>query len=438
MAGMRPYAAPSLPFNRAPSRAVPAPPPSPPRARAPVLVLPQRPFPKGPLAQWLLLSILLHVLGILLFGAPAGGSREGRAMFGSLSVVIMPAAPPAPELRLAPELSLTPLKPQARVERLPRPVPVPPPQLGITKKMEAAPVVVPKVIDRLVPAERKPDVVPPPQVPLPTPPQEAPPPAIVQEASPPAVVQEAPPPAVVQEAPAPVAVEPAPAPMPTPPPPAPAPVIEAKPIEAPALPVTPPAPPAPQVERAPPVAVPAPTPAPPVEVQAPKPVPAEPIRSAPPLPEPVREPPKAEAREPPPQPREAPREPPPVQPAPAPVQRVAPKIEPPASAFRPRVPGPDIAAPAPGAPPDYDPTAAPPSVDLDGARRRAGQLAREGTGNRALLPFAMPPVQKPKSKMESAIENARKPDCRTAYKDLGLAAVVPLIANEFGEGNCRW
>ena len=35
-------------------------------------------------------------------------------------------------------------------------------------------------------------------------------------------------------------------------------------------------------------------------------------------------------------------------------------------------------------------------------------------------------------------EKARKPDCRTAYKDMGLLAVVPLVANEFGEGNCRW
>jgi hypothetical protein len=85
---------------------------------------------------------------------------------------------------------------------------------------------------------------------------------------------------------------------------------------------------------------------------------------------------------------------------------------------------------------DYDPTK--PSVDLDAIRKRAGQIAREGSGNRALLPFPMPPVEKQKSKLESAIENARKPDCRTAYQALGLAAVVPLIANEFGEGSCRW
>ncbi len=45
------------------------------------------------------------------------------------------------------------------------------------------------------------------------------------------------------------------------------------------------------------------------------------------------------------------------------------------------------------------------------------------------------PVPPPKkSKMEEAIENARKPDCRTAYASMGLLAVVPLVANEFGEG----
>jgi hypothetical protein len=84
----------------------------------------------------------------------------------------------------------------------------------------------------------------------------------------------------------------------------------------------------------------------------------------------------------------------------------------------------------------YDPTA--PSIDLDAARKRAGQLAREGTGNRAVLPFPMPPVPERKTKEQIAIEKARKPDCRTAYKDLGLLAIAPLVANEFGEGTCRW
>ena len=71
-------------------------------------------------------------------------------------------------------------------------------------------------------------------------------------------------------------------------------------------------------------------------------------------------------------------------------------------------------------------------------RHRAGELARKGTGNRALLAFPMPPVPKEKSKLEKGIEKAWKPDCKTAYSSLGLAAVVPLVANEFGDGNCRW
>jgi hypothetical protein len=65
-------------------------------------------------------------------------------------------------------------------------------------------------------------------------------------------------------------------------------------------------------------------------------------------------------------------------------------------------------------------------------------MAREGTGNRALLPFPMPPQPERKTKEQIAIEKARKPDCRDAYKELGLAAIVPLLANEFGEGKCRW
>jgi hypothetical protein len=152
----------------------------------------------------------------------------------------------------------------------------------------------------------------------------------------------------------------------------------------------------------------------------------------------------------------------PPAPAPVPVPRVetrpAPRIEPAASA--PQAPAatqtpaaassarPAASAPERGAFPreprresgrpasDYDPTA--PSLDLDAIRNRAGEIAREGSGQSAILAFPMPPVPEKKSKMETAIENARKPDCRTAYQGLGLAAIVPLIANEFGEGSCRW
>jgi hypothetical protein len=132
-----------------------------------------------------------------------------------------------------------------------------------------------------------------------------------------------------------------------------------------------------------------------------------------------------------------------IEPAPAGLAPASPEPQ-----LAPAVPGPSVAPAPPGGRPspgarrpgdaasDYDPTA--PSLDGEALRARARGLAREGTGQRALLPFAMPPVPEKKSQMEQAIEAARKPDCRTAYQSLGLLAVVPLVANEFGEGNCRW
>jgi hypothetical protein len=79
-----------------------------------------------------------------------------------------------------------------------------------------------------------------------------------------------------------------------------------------------------------------------------------------------------------------------------------------------------------------------PRIDLEAARKRAREMAREGSGQRALLPFPMPPKEERKSKEAIAIEKALKPDCRTAYADMGLLAVAPLVLNAFGEGNCRW
>ncbi|HEX3097507.1 MAG TPA: hypothetical protein VHQ02_07295, partial [Usitatibacter sp.] len=48
---------------------------------------------RPPLWEFVVLSMLLHALAIALFGAPSGGSREGRAMWGSLQVVLQGAAP---------------------------------------------------------------------------------------------------------------------------------------------------------------------------------------------------------------------------------------------------------------------------------------------------------------------------------------------------------
>jgi hypothetical protein len=278
------------------------------------------------------------------------------------------------------------------------------------------PFVFPPLLDRIVPPELKLDKLPPLQVP---------PPTEVQVPAPPA---EAPPPE-------PIAPAPPPAPLETLAPPLPTPRVERLPAEAPPIaapllqPVLPPLPerPAtPPIERAP------------VDVQA---IPT--VTSTPPADRP---------------PVEVPAIPKPVETAPAQEIQAAPKVPPAAERVEPRLPereapvkidreGPPSPRPSPkgegehrssspkaeGA---YDPTA--PTLDVDALRSRAGQIAREGSGRRAILPFPMPPVPERKSKMETAIENARKPDCRTAYQNLGLAAVVPLIANEFGEGTCRW
>src|SRR5262249_18759052 len=84
-----------------------------------------------PLWQFVFLSMLLHALLIALFGAPSGGSRQGRAMWGSLEGVINAPGAPEPlglrvERRLRPEPAPTP--PQASRIVTPNPAPPPPPR----------------------------------------------------------------------------------------------------------------------------------------------------------------------------------------------------------------------------------------------------------------------------------------------------------------------
>jgi hypothetical protein len=77
---------------------------------------------RSPLAQFNVLSMLLHAMAIILFGAPSGGSKEGRAMWGALNVVIRgplreeKVEAPAPR---APTMPATPPKPRAIPERKP-------------------------------------------------------------------------------------------------------------------------------------------------------------------------------------------------------------------------------------------------------------------------------------------------------------------------------
>jgi len=419
-----------------------------------------------PLAEFVLLSILLHVLAILLFGAPSGGSREGRAMWGALNVTISaPLFQPAPLLKLDRSLPMLPMlrapqraePPPAKVvppppppATAPQPVPEAPPPPPIQR---VEPIAIPPMLDRLAPPDRKLEMaptfkVPPPSrlpAPVPPPPVEAPPPPPPAPIPAPRIERvpaEAPPVAAPLAQPLP----PPPAPIPQPPVPAPlpAPPVERAPVETPAVPALTPA--TPPVER-PPVEVPVlpvPESVAPARVEpAAKPVEKAPPPDVAPVPAPAPAVPAPaptaieraieRAQQP---PRDAPAER-----APAPSIERAPAL-PAAPAATTPLPGPSFRDSRPGDFPtgrdrgDYDPTKG--ALDLDAVRARAGQLGREGSGNRALLPFPMPAVEKPKSKMEKAIESARKPDCKDAYKDLGLAAVIPLVANEFGEGTCRW
>jgi hypothetical protein len=352
---------------------------------APQLWRPEQQWPERPgVAQFLYLSLLLHGIAILLFGAPPGGSRDGRAMWGSLNVVIQaPAKPIALPERMEP-IAAAPL---LKIERSVTPRPIVTPQVVVPSKMER--IAPPQMkIEKMLPAPKI-DVVP---VPVPVP-VRPPPVAVPAPISP--IVPDLPrvertmvePPKLV----APLAQPVAPPVKERAPPP-----VEIPRIETPLVPAIPAAPALPAIERAPEIA--------PKVVEPPPLAPAAPAKTEPPA---VAQPDAPMSRE---------------------------------ELFAPRVPAPAPPAPAP-APPrasdrDYDPTK--PAIDPDEMRRRAAQMTREGAGQRALLPFPMPAPPERKTKTEEALDKARKPDCRTAYKDLGLLAAVPLIANEFGEGNCRW
>jgi hypothetical protein len=388
-----------------------------------------------PLWHFVFLSLLLHLLLIALFGAPSGGSREGRAMWGSMQVelrgLLIEATPARPAVPLIDPTPATPADPfPTRSDRAPREgaVPLTPPadtQAGATAPSGPAivetPAPFPPLLDRIVHPEPKPNEPPPLRVPPPTSGRDLRPPPRERPASAPAI-----------EVPAPLPLAPAPA-------------VERVLVEPPAIPAPVlqpiPAPVQPRVaapEKPPETPLTRPVEAPPVEVRA---VPVPPPLESAAVPRPDTSAAPVDLA---PMPQ--------VQAAPAPAIEQAPpraaappaKIDP----ETPRLPG-DARPPLPGEfrrpgparrsdepSSSYDPTA--PALDVDAIRNRAGQIAREGSGQRAVLPFPLPPVPAKKSQMESAIENARKPDCRTAYQGLGLLAVVPLVANEFGEGTCRW
>ena len=98
--------------------------------------------------------------------------------------------------------------------------------------------------------------------------------------------------------------------------------------------------------------------------------------------------------------------------------------------------------PAPAAgntPPLNTPKVDAPRLDLDAVRKRAREMASEGSGRRAILPLPLPPKPEHKTKEAIAFDKAlKRPDCRDAYAGMGLLAVAPLLWSAIGDEGCRW
>lgn len=203
----------------------------------------------------------------------------------------------------------------------------------------------------------------------------------------------------------------------------------------------------PPLGAAPPVSVPAPIPAPipapaPVELPTPTPVLA-------PVPAPAAAPAASPVAAPAPAPAPATRsEPAPVAPAEA-------TPAPPAAPAAARPPAPERAAVAASPTPKtslygtpdagsrlgHDIATAPstpasaPQPRLDLSLPRGGLLSSRGSrGMLALMPH--PPERK--NKVEEGVETAAKADCRKAYSELGVLAVVPLAIDAARDKGCRW
>ena len=80
-----------------------------------------------------------------------------------------------------------------------------------------------------------------------------------------------------------------------------------------------------------------------------------------------------------------------------------------------------------------------PRLDLDAMRNRARNMRSEGSGPRTVFQFPTPPPEAIKSKDAKIFDKAlKRPDCRDAYAGLGLAAVVPLVADAITNKGCKW
>lgn len=382
----------------------------------------------SPLLQFLLLSVLLHTLVILLFGTTNyGGARRGDSRFGTLDVTLREISPERGSgFTLAPGADTT-LPGAALLRRLE----------GLT----TAPVALPKR-DVAEPAPASPPVVAPAATATPAPAEQVIPDATLSNRPPPAetlpkldrsapvevdkpLVAPAPPREIVlpsappMERLAPAKIEQQAAPS-----------IEFKPRELPmpvAVPLEPVAPARIERQVAPPVELPAPQ-----AIQR-----SDAVETAP-------------ARE-----RAVPATAVPATVAPAAVAPTtsAPAKVAPVPSRSGTVPGGELPRLRLGAP-DVDQevfgsrrdAVAPspdaeskPGITADSLRKRASEIAREGSGSRGVLNLVPPPppVER-KDKLAEDMAKAAKPDCRTAYADMGLLAIAPLVASTVGNGGCRW
>ena len=427
------------------------------------------------LDQFVLLSAMLHVLVVILFGDTTGGDvRRGEKLWGAFTVTVqglmtdsavglkldrsttlmqsrremqpVPASPGIPSTNREARVSTPAENPQPAEDVAPS-APTPafemPPVISTDVEKAVTEFVVPKPSADRVYAQ-------------PTPPAKEAPGAALVVPPPPT------PPPVVAPAPLPVAPPPVEGTI-VPPVPVVVPVESRSRVEAIATPI-----PAPLPEAGMPVVA-APDPKP-REVVTPIVQPVQPAAPAPAIPAREIVPPIVSPAEP--KPREIP--------APAPVAPPA-LSEPPARAEAPAAPkierevvkaaAPPAASVAAPAAPTTTPIGTPvgkaaadrdllkpgidatrpstdalapalgkaPGLDLDAVRRRAREISSGGTGPRTVFPFPGTPPQKPKSKEQQAFDKAlMKNDCRDAYADMGLAAVVPLVLSAVREDGCKW
>ena len=384
--------------------------------------------------QFVLLSMLLHVLVVVLFGnAPGVGARRGEGWWGPLDVTLRRLTQPATPLGIGPF--------GERGAPAPRRVPTPATKAPAPEKPEATLereiLIQPSPIERIAPPAIERELLPPLSVPL-----------SAERLRPAAPLEKI----------APAGVAPAMAPP-----------VELRPRERPIVPSTPIerlSPQQPERPMAPPVSLPPrespQLPSAPVERLAPLPSERE---LSPPVVLPPRETPQLPA---------------------APMERIAPhglerrEIAPPAVApIAPASPGVDRGTrPAPAPEPVGPPAQAParpevspeerlpnlwfaprpdesmfkerrdvvipptepgelPHIDREGARQRAREIA-SGEGSRRVINLPLPVPPEKKSKEAQAIDKSARPDCRSEYADLGLLAVPALLANAITDTGCKW